>query len=71
MTWAAGAVPFHGDEIVTFESGGVHYVAMRHIAENLGLDWSRQYRKLLEQKDKFSCCPMATHDSGGSGWRAA
>src|SRR5580700_8871808 len=38
--------------------------AMRHIAQNLGLDWSRQYRKLLEQKDKFSCCPMATHDSG-------
>jgi hypothetical protein len=39
--------------------------AMRRIVENMGLDWSRQHSKLLEQKAKFSCMDIHTHDAGG------
>ena len=53
-------VKFHGDEIVTFESDGIHYVAMRRIVENMGLDWARQSVKLAGGKGKFNCCHMPT-----------
>lgn len=58
-------VPFHGDEIVTFERDGAHFVAMRRIVENIELDWARQSTKLLDQKDKFSCCHMPTTGADG------
>ncbi len=47
------------------EGAGVHYVAMRRIVENMGLDWSRQYRKPLEQKGKFSCGLMTPTGADG------
>ena len=58
-------VPFHGDEIVTFEASGVRYVAMRRIVENMGLDWSSQRVKLVDQKVKFSCGDIATTGADG------
>ena len=53
-------VPFHGDEIVTFESDGSRWVAMRRIVENMGLNWAGQHAKLLEQKSKFNCIDIHT-----------
>ena len=57
---------FHGQELSTFMNEKLEMVAMRPIIEDMGLDWSRQYRKLNEQKTKFCCCLMATEDSNGS-----
>ena len=58
-------VAFHGDEIVTFESAGTRYVAMRRIVENMGLSWGSQHGKLLEQSDKFACTDIGMHDTTG------
>ena len=58
-------VPFHGDEIVTFEAGGARYVAMRRIVENMGLDWSSQRVKLADQRQKFNCGDIATVGADG------
>jgi P22_AR N-terminal domain len=38
---------------------------MRRIVENIGLAWGAQYSKLLEQKEKFACSDIQTHDSSG------
>lgn len=59
------AVPFHGDEIVTFEASCVRYVAMRRIVENTGIDWKCQSDKLLNQEEKFSCGLMPTTGADG------
>lgn len=59
------AMPFHGDEIVTFQAADGPRVAMRRIVENMGLSWPRQLRKLEQQQAKFTCSHMATHDSTG------
>lgn len=58
-------VPFHGDEIVTFEAGGARYVAMRRIVENMGLAWQSQHPKLLSQRVKFNCHDMMTVGADG------
>lgn len=58
-------VMFHDDEIITFESGGVRYVAMRRIVENIGLAWQSQHAKLLEQRSKFSCNDIVTTGADG------
>lgn len=58
-------VPFHGDQIVTFENDGRRFVAMRRIVENMGLSWGSQHSKLLEQREKFMCTDIGTHDTTG------
>lgn len=58
-------MPFHGDEIVTFQSEDGPRVAMRRIVENMGIAWPRQSQKLEDQKAKFACSHMVTHDSSG------
>jgi hypothetical protein len=58
-------VPFHGDEIVTFEAGGARYVAMRRIVENMGLAWQSQHPKLLDQREKFNCHDIMTVGADG------
>lgn len=65
---ALQAVPFHGDRIVTFERDGARFVAMRRIVQNMGLSWPRQSTKLMAQRDKFSCCLMATTGSDGKAY---
>jgi hypothetical protein len=47
------------------QANGEPYVAMRRIVENLGLDWSRQRKRLDEQQEKFMCGLMSTHDTSG------
>ena len=58
-------IPFHGDQIVTFEDNGQPHVAMRRIVENLGIDWSRQRRRLEAEAEKFSCGHMSSTGSDG------
>jgi len=40
-------IPFYGDEIIAIYENGKVWVALRPIVENLGLNWSKQYRKIL------------------------
>jgi P22_AR N-terminal domain len=62
-------VPFYGDEIHTFENEGGRYVAMRRIVENMGLNWSGQHTKLLDQKKKLSCMDIHTTASNGKSYQ--
>lgn len=39
-------VQFHNQPIVAIEKEGKHFVAMRQIAENIGLDWKAQYARI-------------------------
>ena len=39
-------VEFHDQTIVAIERDSCHYVAMRNVVENLGLDWSAQTRRI-------------------------
>ncbi len=58
-------IPFHGDQLVTFQSNGTPRIAMRHVVENIGLGWGSQRQKLLAQADKFACDDIVTHDASG------
>jgi len=53
-------IPFHGDEIIAIMVDGTPYISMRRACHHLGLSWPNQYRKLLEEKDKFKSCDIAT-----------
>ncbi|SCM70011.1 hypothetical protein KL86PLE_130531 [uncultured Pleomorphomonas sp.] len=44
---------------------GRRFVAMRRIVENMGLSWGSQHSKLLEQREKFMCTDIGTHDTTG------
>lgn len=58
-------VPFNGQQIITAMAAGVAYVAMKPIVENLGMSWSTQMRKLLNQKDKYGYAHMNIPSKGG------
>lgn len=53
------AVKFYDDTLITLEKDGEHYVAVRPIVENMGLDWKVQHRKLMDNP-KFNCGHMTT-----------
>lgn len=46
------AVQFHGQPIITAMVAGVAYVAMKPIVENLGMSWTTQHRKLMQDMNK-------------------
>lgn len=58
------AVKFYDDTLITLEKDGEHYVAVRPIVENMGLDWGNQSVKL--KNPKFGCCDIATPTKGGT-----
>lgn len=58
------AVKFYDDTLITLEKDGEHYVAVRPIVENMGLDWKVQHRKLVDNP-KFSCGHMTTTGKDG------
>ena len=51
---------FLGKEVTLVDNNGVAYVAMREIAEGIGLDWKGQHKKLMEQGEKFNCGHITT-----------
>lgn len=59
------AIPFHGDEIISFQANGEPHVAMRRIVENLGLGWGSATQKLRAQQAKFDCSDIVTLDAAG------
>lgn len=46
------AVQFHGQPIITAMVAGVAYVAMKPIVDNLGMSWTTQHRKLMQDMNK-------------------
>jgi hypothetical protein len=57
------AVKFYDDTLITLEKEGEHYVAVRPIVENMGLDWTTQAQKL--KSPKFSCGHIPTTGKDG------
>lgn len=51
---------FLGKEITLVDNNGIAYVAMREVVEGIGLEWSRQHKKLVNQSQKFNCVHMTT-----------
>lgn len=58
-------VKFYDDTLITLEKDGEHYVAVRPIVENMGLDWKSQSEK-LNRNPKFGCVHMNTPTNGGT-----
>ncbi|EPK4542392.1 phage antirepressor N-terminal domain-containing protein [Serratia marcescens] len=51
---STSSVQFHGQPIITAMAAGVAYVAMKQIAENIGLAWGSQQQKLMQNKEKYN-----------------
>ena len=59
-------VNFHNDEIVAIEKNGTHYVAMKQIAESLGLQWQAQFNRIKRDsvlKSTISIMDMVAEDN--------
>lgn len=57
-------IHFHGAKLVTFRDElGVPHVAMKPIVEALGLEWKRQYNKLIAERERLTVVHMY-HSSG-------
>jgi hypothetical protein len=59
-------IPFKGWDLIAFlnEKDGSEMVAVRPIAEAIGLDWKSQHRKITNDSD-LTCGHMTTRDSIG------
>ncbi|HII3734654.1 TPA: phage antirepressor N-terminal domain-containing protein, partial [Pasteurella multocida] len=51
-------ISFHGSQLITLKVDDVIYTAVKPIVEALGIDWTRQSRK-LSQQEKFNCRLMS------------
>lgn len=60
------SVPFHGDTITAIETPEGVMVAVRPICERLGIDWSRQLRRLKESETHWRGGHMSTPSAGGA-----
>lgn len=58
-------VSFNGQQLITAMSNGVAYVAMKPIVENLGMSWSSQIRKILNQSEKYGYAHMSIPSKSG------
>lgn len=58
-------VSFNGQQLITAMSDGVAYVAMKPIVENLGMSWSSQIRKILNQSEKYGYAHMSIPSKSG------
>jgi len=48
------AIQFRNTQLTCIESEGEFYVAVRPIVEDMGLTWSRQRKKIVENAQRFS-----------------
>lgn len=60
-------VPFNGQQIITAMVAGVAYVAMKPIVENLGMSWTSQHRKLMDDMKKSNHPHMSMVDAKRDG----
>jgi hypothetical protein len=58
-------VPFYGDKLNLIDKDGVPVVAVRPIADRLGLNWPTQYRKLMSEISRWGVVMMTTPSAGG------
>jgi hypothetical protein len=63
MSPAVAQVEFRGRQLLTIEDGGEIYVALRPVAEHLGLNWKKQLQKLKGKGGYLKVLPLET--SGG------
>ena len=57
-------VTFHGDTLALINHDGEPFVPMKPVVENMGLDWTAQFKKLNE---KFGAVIAVTATTGGDG----
>ncbi len=53
-------ISFHGQTVAVFSKNNQHYVAMKPIVENIGLDWVSQYKKIQRSEILKSGMVMMT-----------
>lgn len=58
-------VRFNNSPITTVKQDETEYVAMKPIAEGMGLSWPQQLVKLNKQREKLGCCVIAIPSNGG------
>ncbi|AIT43378.1 phage antirepressor N-terminal domain-containing protein [Moraxella catarrhalis] len=60
MTNQIQTVNFHNQTLITLEKDGNHYVAMKPICENIGLDWASQLTRIKRDEVLNSVIVMIT-----------
>ncbi|AYZ83029.1 phage antirepressor N-terminal domain-containing protein [Pseudomonas aeruginosa] len=60
-------VPFHEHSLLTLNEGGIVYVAMRSVCEQMGLQWEAQYKRL--QRNTVLASTMSIMDMVASDGR--
>lgn len=60
MTNQIQTVNFHNQTLTTLEKDGNHYVAMKPICENIGLDWASQFTRIKRDEVLNSVIVMIT-----------
>nr|DAK77161.1 MAG TPA: hypothetical protein [Caudoviricetes sp.] len=59
-------ISFHGQTVPVFSHNNQHYVAMKPICENIGLEWNAQFRRIKRNEILNSVVAMmATPSNGG------
>lgn len=59
-------VPFHGDTLFIVVHEGKPYTPVRPIIEGMGLDWKAQYRRLDQNKKRWTVVKLTTVTKTGS-----
>ena len=59
------SIPFHGQAIPVFTQNHQHYVAMKPICENIGLDWRAQRQRIMRNSVMAQGVVMMTTPSNG------
>ena len=59
-------ISFHGQTVPVFSHNNQHYIAMKPIVENIGLEWNAQFRRIKRNEILNSAIAMmATPSNGG------
>ena len=59
-------ITFNDQQITVVDQNKMHYVAMKPICENIGLEWSGQARKLQKAQQKYGCVHMYIPTNSGN-----
>jgi len=55
---------FHGNTLTVVDNNGEPYVAMKPLAEGMGLDWGGQHKKLTDESSRWSISFISILQSG-------
>ena len=58
-------VSFYGNSLYIVEHNGEPYTPMKPIVKGMGIDWTGQFVKLRNQKEKFGCRDISIPSVGG------